>query len=197
MHPVRGTTTAECSRELRECGVKAPIPKRVLSSPWVRLGLRLGGTNMAAGGHYIPSPPPGGQLGGGALTHRSLPGFGKKRAQERAFEHFFLGCRSSAGGWRRQLPARESALGPTARGASVPSAQPLARARSGASRWSTGIQEQRGRRDRPQPPLQGLRRVFRRLARVIRGRHPLRFATVSFAMACGAAQSTQASTRRQ
>ena len=50
MHPVRGTTTAECSRELRECGVKAPIPKRVLSSPWVRLGLRLGGTNMAAGG---------------------------------------------------------------------------------------------------------------------------------------------------
>ena len=97
----------------------------------------------------------------------------------------------------RQLEARESALGPTARGASVPSAQPLARARSGASRWSTGIQEQRGRRDRPQPPLQGLRRVFRRLARVIRGRHPLRLASVSFAMACGAAQSTQASTPRQ
>ena len=95
----------------------------------------------------------------------------------------------------RQLEARESALGPTARGASVPSAQPLARARSGASRWSTGIQEQRGQRDRPQPPLQGLRRVFRRLARVIRGRHPLRLASVSFAMACGAAQSTQASTQ--
>ena len=53
MHPVRGTTTAECSRELRECGVKAPIPKRVLSSPWVRLGLRLGGTNMAAGGGQV------------------------------------------------------------------------------------------------------------------------------------------------
>ena len=62
-----------------------------------------------------------------------FPDLGRKEHKTRAFEHFFLGCRSSAGGWRRQLPARESALGRTARGASAPSAQPQARPRSGAS----------------------------------------------------------------
>ena len=86
--------------------------------------------------HYIPSPPPGGQIGEGARVCRKSRKR-KKSETTQAFEHSFVRNAGlpllSAGGWRRQLPARESALGPTARGASAPSAQPQARPRSGAS----------------------------------------------------------------